>query len=339
MTFKPFTTGVLSLAPNEEELGFIAREAPWGFILFARNIESREQVKALCASLREANPNTNAPVLVDQEGGRVQRIGPPIFQAYPPGARLGDLYQTSPEAGERAAWLLGRLHAFDLLSLGIDVNCTPLLDVLAANAHKAIGDRALGGDPAAVTHLGRALCDGHLAGGVVPVIKHMPGQGRAKSDSHYDLPRISAPLDELRATDFAPFAALTDMPMAMTTHVVFEAIDADEPATTSTKVIGGMIRNELGFDGFLLSDDVSMEALAGDYAARTRAILAAGCDIVLHCHAIMEQLRPIAASCEMVDEATSERSRKALAGRGKVDGSDEQACREEFNALMAGASV
>lgn len=339
MTFKPFTTGVLGLEPNAEELAFIADEKPWGFILFARNIESHSQVSDLCAALRQANGHSNAPVLIDQEGGRVQRIKPPLCHAYPPGARLGELYERDHERGVRAAWLLGRLHAFDLLPLGIDVNCTPLLDVLAPDAHQAIGDRALGADADTVTALGRALCAGLMAGGVLPVIKHMPGQGRATSDSHYDLPRVSAPLEELRAKDFPPFAALSGMPMAMTAHVVFKAIDPANPATTSAQLIDGTIRNELGFKGFLLSDDVSMKALAGDYSARTRAILGAGCDIVLHCHGIMEQMRQVAASCELVDERTSQRSQAALAGRGVADNTDEQASREEFAALLAGATV
>lgn len=334
MSFKPFTTGVLGLELSAQERAFIAGERPWGYILFARNIGSPGQVRDLCAALRDAGGRPDAPVLIDQEGGRVQRLRPPHWRNYKPAATLGSLYETDHDAGLRAAWLMGRLHAFDLQPLGIDVDCLPVLDTRTPQGHDAIGDRALGYMPEQVAKLGRSQAEGLMAGGVLPVVKHMPGQGRALVDSHADLPRISASLSDLKAQDFAPFAAMSDMPMGMTAHAIFETIDPDEPATTSATVIAEIIRGHIGFDGLLMSDDISMDALSGDYFDRSRRILAAGCDIVLHCHGIMEQLRDVARACPEAGAETQARSAAALA-RIAIDSSDEPACRAEFETLLS----
>ncbi len=334
MSFKPFTTGILGLELSAEERAFIGGERPWGYILFARNIDTPSQVADLCAALREAGGRADAPVLVDQEGGRVQRLRPPHWTNYRSAADIGVLYERDREAGARAAWLMGRLHAFDLRPLGINVNCLPVLDTRTAQGHNAIGDRAFGYTPEQVVALGRAQAEGLMAGGVLPVIKHMPGQGRALVDSHADLPRIKASLDDLIAQDFAPFRVLNDMPMGMTAHAIYEAIDPDAPATTSAKVIAEIIRGHIGFDGLLMSDDVSMDALSGDYFDRSQRILAAGCDIVLHCHGIMKQMRDVARACHEAGAETQARSEAAQA-RIAVDSSDEAACRGEFECLLA----
>ncbi len=285
-------------------------------------------------ALRDAGGRTDAPVLIDQEGGRVQRLRPPHWTNYRPAAAIGALYEQDHDAGTRAAWLMGRLHAFDLQPLGIDVDCLPVLDTRTSQGHDAIGDRSFGYTPEQVAILGRAQAEGLMAGGVLPVVKHMPGQGRALVDSHADLPRIEASLDDLKAQDFAPFRALNDMPMGMTAHAIYEAIDPDAPATTSATVIADIIRGHIGFDGLLMSDDVSMDALSGDYFDRSRRILAAGCDIVLHCHGIMDQMRDVARACGEASSETQARSAAAMA-RIAIDDSDQAVCRSEFEALMA----
>ncbi len=248
-------------------------------------------MRDLVAGLRDSVGRPEAPVFIDQEGGRVQRLRPPIAPNYPAGAAFGELYRRDREAGLRAAWLLSRLHAFDLLSLGITADCLPVLDVPVEGAHDVIGNRAYGKDPEIVTALGRAAADGLMAGGVLPVMKHVPGHGRAFADTHLELPTVTATIEELRAHDFPPFKAMADLDMAMTAHVIFTAIDPDNPVTTSQKAIETIVRGEIGFDGLLMSDDVSMKALSGDFATKTTAILDAGCDIVLHCNGVMEEMR------------------------------------------------
>ncbi len=334
MTAKAMIAGLSGLTLNDSERAFFNSENPWGFILFARNVDTPGQVTDLCASLRECVGRPDAPILVDQEGGRVQRLRAPHWEKYPAGASLGGIFQIDPEKGKRAAWLLSRLHAFDLLRLGITVDCLPVLDVPQPGGHDVIGDRALGATPDQVSALGLPACEGLMAGGVMPVIKHIPGHGRAMADSHKELPVVTTPRDELEATDFPPFAALSSMPMAMTAHVVYTALDADNPATTSPKIIDEVIRAQMGFDGLLMSDDVSMEALSGDFADRTRAIFAAGCDIVLHCNGEMAQTQAVASSTPVLADKALERATRALQGIGETDTSNEAACRAEFAELM-----
>lgn len=331
---KAIILGASGTTLTPDETAFFREERPWGFIVFARNIESRAQLHDLAASMRDCVGRPDAPVFVDQEGGRVQRLRPPLARNYPPASALGALYRHDRQAGLRAAWLMSRLHAFDLLRCGLNADCLPVLDVPVEGAHDVIGDRAYGTDPEIVIAMGRAAMTGLQAGGVLPVVKHIPGHGRAFADSHHDLPVVEASLDELRAHDFAPFRALADAPMAMTAHVVYTAIDAKRPATTSPRAIADIIRGEIGFDGLLMSDDVSMKALSGDFAARTEAILAAGCDVVLHCNGVMEEMRAVAGATGALSGRALERADRALAGSCASDGANEDEIRAEFSAMF-----
>ena len=298
---------------SPEERAFFADAQPWGFILFARNVVSPDQVRRLTHDLREAVGRADAPILVDQEGGRVQRLGPPHWRRYPPGRAYGELPANDPLLRREIARLGGRLLAHDLAELGITVDCAPVLDAPQPGAHDVIGDRAYAVDPDEIAVLGRAVCEGLIAGGVLPVIKHIPGHGRALADSHKELPVVDAPLAELEAHDFAPFRVLSDMPMAMTAHVVFTAIDPDRPATTSRRTMTQAIRGACGFDGLIKSDDQDMEALKGDLTARARAVMAGGCDIALYCHGgVAEKAAAIAGTKPLTGKAAL-RARAALA--------------------------
>ncbi len=330
---KAMILGATGLRLSPDEKAFFRDEKPWGFILFARNIEASDQVRSLVGEMRDCVGRADAPVFIDQEGGRVQRLRPPLAANYPPAAELGALYASDPDAGLRSAWLLARLHAFDLLRLGITADCLPVLDVPVEGAHDVIGNRAYGRDPDTVAAMGRATAEGLLAGGVLPVIKHIPGHGRAAADTHHELPTVDTPLDELRRHDFAPFAALSDMPMAMTAHVVYSAIDGLHPATTSPAVIEDIIRGEMGFNGLLMSDDVSMQALSGDFRDRTDAIFAAGCDVVLHCNGVMDEMRQVAKQTPVLDGRPAMRASKTLLKRERPDAVEEVAARQEFAAL------
>lgn len=332
---KAFISGCKGLSLTSEERRFFDGERPWGFILFGRNIGEREQIRDLVTALRDSVGNPKAPVLIDQEGGRVQRIRPPLAQQYPSGADIGDIYRRDRETGLRAAWLLGRLHAFDLMRFGITVDCLPVLDIPVPGSHDVIGNRAYGHDPETVTAIGRAMSEGLKAGGMLPVMKHMPGHGRTFVDSHHSLPVVTAGLDELKGSDFLPFAAMKDEAMAMSAHMVFTAIDPDNPATTSAKVVREIIRGHIGFDGLLMSDDVSMNALAGDMATRARGIIAAGLDLVLHCHGIMEEMKAVADVVPVLSGDRLRRARAADAAFRAPDGEDEDRLRTEFNAMFA----
>lgn len=316
---KAMIIGCAGTALTEDEVAFIEREQPWGLILFARNIGAADEIRALTAHFRSLTGRTNAPVFIDQEGGRVQRIREPITQRYPSGAQISAVYRRDPAAGLRAARVMSRLHAADLLALGINADCMPVLDVPVEGAHDVIGDRAYGKDPETVTALGREAAEGLLEGGVLPVIKHVPGHGRAFSDSHKALPVVDTPLDALRAHDFPPFRALAGMPMAMTAHVVYTAIDPEQPATTSAIVVNDIIRGEIGFDGLLMSDDVSMRALSGDFRARTASIFGAGCDVALHCNGVMDEMLAVAARTPPLQGRALERAEAAL---GLLAGND-----------------
>jgi beta-N-acetylhexosaminidase len=304
------------------ERAFFRAVRPWGFILFARNIASAEQTRALIASLREAVNDADALVFVDQEGGRVQRLKPPLAQARRPAALFGALHADRPEAAEEAVRLNHRLMAEELSALGFDADCAPCADLRVPGAHDVIGDRSFGSDPNTVAALGRAAIDGLLAGGIAPVIKHMPGHGRAGADSHHALPVVDTALEVLEQTDFAPFRALADAPMGMTAHVVYTAIDRDDPATLSHRVIETVIRGHIGFDGLLMTDDLSMKALGGSFEARALNALAAGCDLVLHCNGDMAEMRAIAEVCPPLSGRAAERAAEARSVARRVQAFD-----------------
>jgi beta-N-acetylhexosaminidase len=320
---------------SADERAFFRASDPAGYILFRRNIESAGQVEALVAAFRECVGRADAPVLIDQEGGRVARLPSPPWRKAPPAAVFGEIAAADPTRGARAAHLNALLIGADLRALGINVDCAPVLDLPVDGAHGIIGDRAFAADPALVARLGRAAGEGFLAAGVIPVIKHIPGHGRARVDSHESLPVVETALDILRASDFAPFRALADMPMAMTAHIVYTAIDPTQPATTSPAVIGPVIRGEIGFDGLLMSDDICMKALAGTLAERTRAVIDAGCDVVLHCNGDLAEMEAVAASAPPLSESGARRLAGAL---GRVAGRpmpDAAAAQRELDEILA----
>jgi len=331
---KAMILGCSGLALTSEEKAFYRDERPWGFILFGRNISEAGQIADLVAEMRES-VGWHAPVLIDQEGGRVQRIRPPILPHYPSGRTLGDLYRRDRALGLRAAWMMSRLHAFDLSSFGINVDCLPVLDVPVEGSSNVIGDRAYGGDPQTVIAMGRAAAEGLKAGGLLPVMKHMPGHGRGFADSHLELPVVTVSRDELDAHDFPPFIAMRDELMAMTCHVVFAAIDPDNPATTSRKVIDGIIREHIGFKGLLLSDDSSMNALSGTIGERAANIIAGGCDIVLHCNGKMDEMREVVANVPPLAGASLARAKAVETGFPAPDTADPAELRAEFEAMFA----
>jgi beta-N-acetylhexosaminidase len=304
--------GCLGLELTAQERAFFRDVRPWGFILFKRNIDSPAQVRALTDSLRAVAGREDVPILIDQEGGRVARLQPPHWRRYPPGRAYGTLGGNDPLVRREVARLGARLIAHDLRAVGINVDCVPVLDVPSPGAHDIIGDRAYGQTVEEVAFLGRAAAEGLIAGGVLPVIKHIPGHGRAGADSHLDLPVVDAAYADLDARDFEPFRVLSDMPMGMTAHVVYSAIDAKRPATTSRKAIK-VIRGAIGFDGLLMSDDLSMKALSGDFEQRTRAALSAGCDVVLHCNGDMAEMKAVAKGARPLTGKARRRADAALA--------------------------
>src|SRR3954454_12713125 len=334
MSSRAFITGVSGLELDATEREFIRGMRPWGFILFKRNVEAPDQVSALVDELRNCLGEADAPVLIDQEGGRVARLGPPHWPVYPPGAVFGALHDLDPALGLTAARLSSRLIAADLTDLGISVDCLPLADVPVAGADAVIGNRAYGTEPAKVAAIARAVTEGLEQGGVVPVLKHIPGHGRATADSHFRLPTVDTSRQELERTDFPPFHRRAALPMAMTAHVVFSALDPAQPATTSATIIRQVIRGGIGFQGLLMSDDVSMNALAGSIAERTRAIVNAGCDMVLHCNGKLDEMRDVARETpELAGEALN-RARRALASRKQPEPLDRLAVRAELDALI-----
>ena len=321
-----------------DEAAFFRDARPWGFILFKRNVESPDQVRALVAALRESvDGGADTPVLIDQEGGRVARLGPPHWRRYPPGRAYGELAGNDLLARREIARLGGRLLAHDLSALGINVDCLPVLDVPQPGAHDIIGDRAYGAGVEEVALLGRAAAEGLIAGGVLPVIKHIPGHGRSKADSHENLPVVDASVAELDALDFQPFRMLSDMPLAMTAHVVYAALDRANPATTSRRVIGQAVRKSIGFDGLLMTDDLSMKALSGDFSQRARAALAAGCDVVLHCNGRMDEMTAVAAGARPLSGAAARRAKVAMGRISRLpEPFDAEAGRARFEAAFEG---
>lgn len=312
MTFKAFISGCAATSLTEDERVLFAAERPCGLILFARNVESPAQIQALIADFKSAVGSEDVLVLIDQEGGRVQRLRPPHWRAMPPARCFGDLYAANPEGAKLAAFAAARLIAAELHDLGINVNCTPCLDVPQKGSHDIIGDRAFSTDPEIVGVLGRAVMDGTLAGGVLPVIKHVPGHGRAFADSHKSLPRIDASSRSLEEVDFRPFRVLHDAPLAMTAHVLLPAFDGLRPATLSPAIMGKVIRDQIGLTGLIMSDDIGMKALEGPYSARTRAVIDGGCDVVLHCSGEFSEMCEVAGAAPKLEGPALERFDKAL---------------------------
>ena len=331
---RAFITGLAGQTISPLERIFLREAAPWGLILFKRNVSNPRQVIDLIREFRDT-VGWEAPVLIDQEGGRVQRLGPPHWPAYPPGAVYSALYDRDPASGLAAARLGAHLIASDLTALGIDVDCLPLADVPVSEADPIIGDRAYGTEPAKVAAIAGAVADGLLAAGVLPVLKHLPGHGRARADSHKELPVVDTDRATLEATDFAAFRPLNKLPLGMTAHVVFSAIDRLAPATTSVTMVREVIRGSIGFAGLLMSDDVSMGALSGTIGERSTQALAAGCDVVLHCNGDLAEMREVAAVAPQLSGAAAQRAEAALALRSQREEFDVAAAREIFNAMVA----
>jgi len=331
-----FITGVAGEAMTGDEWRFLQDARPCGLILFKRNCQSPEQVRALVNSFKDAVGSDDLLVLVDQEGGRVQRLQPPYWRQLPPAVSYGHLYRDDPILATNAARAVAQVTAMDLRGLGINTNCAPVLDLPVPGITDAIGDRAFGPDAVMIAALGRAVADGLLHGGILPVMKHLPGHGRATSDSHKMLPAVAASFDELATSDFRPFQALNDLPIGMTAHIQFTDIDRNGPATTSRLVVEMVIRGEIGFHGLLLSDDLSMQALGGTVGERAVAVLAAGCDVVLHCNGKLAEMLEVAESTPLMEGRSQERFEAALKRRtapGAFDVSEALAALEEVLAV------
>jgi len=322
--------GCKGLELESEERAFFKSTQPWGFILFGRNIDNPDQVAKLVAELKACVDHEDVPILIDQEGGRVRRLRPPHWPDYLSGQEIGEVYKKDKTRGLRLAWVHSRLMACDLIKLGINVDCLPVLDVPVPGSHDVIGDRAYGHDVDTVSEIGLAACEGLLDGGVLPVIKHIPGHGRSSVDSHKTLPVVTDDLDTLKASDFEPFKRLAHMPMAMTAHVTYEAVDAENCATLSKPIITDIIRNYMGFDGLIMCDDISMHALSGDFSERTQRAFAAGCDIVLHCHGIMDEMKAIVASAPQLEGHALRRANETTKLLKNLKPCDEAALRDEY---------
>lgn len=320
--------GPEGLYVTDWERAYFREYCPYGFILFARNVDTPDQLKRLCDDLRAAVGH-DAPILIDQEGGRVQRMRAPHWREY-----LPPLHQMAMASDPiRAMWVRYRLIAAELRMVGIDANCAPCGDIAGHETHAFLRNRCYGTDAITVMDAARSVAQAHLAGGVLPVIKHIPGHGRASVDSHKDLPRVKAPRAELDAADFAPYKALADLPMGMTAHIVFEDIDSDNPATTS-RVMMDLIRHDIGFGGLLMSDDISMEALSGDVAQRTRASINAGCDVVLHCNGKPQDIIQVAEAAGAMSDAAQARADAALTWRKTPTPVDIAALSDELAELL-----
>lgn len=331
----PAIFGCSGLALTDKERAFFQKVKPAGFILFARNIESRKQVSALTADLKKSVGRHKVPILIDQEGGRVQRMAMPEWRAYPPMTVFGDMAMKDPTLAASALRLNCRLIADDLRRVGITVNCLPLLDVRQKDADEIIGDRAFSDNPLLVAALGRIAVDALKEGGVQPVIKHIPGHGRAAVDSHLALPTVKTSLDVMDETDFMPFKAVKDAGFAMTAHIIYSAVDADNPATLSRLVISRIIRMRLGFRGFLMTDDLSMKALQGGLGELAEKSIAAGCDLALHCNGDMDEMRAIAAKLKPVDIGFEKRIATLIKEAENAPAADRGDLRTRYDSLMA----
>ena len=337
MKIRSFITGCEGPILSASELAFFAEQNPWGLILFKRNCETPVQLKALTTAFRAAVGRKNAPVFIDQEGGRVQRLGPPsnYWRKYPPARAYGDLYAANPLAALRIARHVGRLMAEDLIEAGITADCLPVLDVPHAGSHDVIGNRAYSMDIERVMVLARAHASGFIDGGVLPVMKHIPGHGRSEVDSHHNLPVVNTSRAELEKTDFPPFAAFADAPMAMTAHVIYTAIDKAAPATLSRKVIKSVIRGSIGFGGLLITDDLSMKALSGTLMEKCEKALAAGCDMLLHCNGVLGEMREVAAAAGELKGKPLRRARAALKSVRKPQPFDKKAALKDWELIVS----
>jgi beta-N-acetylhexosaminidase len=329
--------GCAGLQLSNEEILFFTKHNPVGFILFGRNIESPTQVGSLVKSLKSCVGHSVPLIMIDQEGGRVARLRPPHWPEFPPAAHFGALYAKDNRAGEEAAMLNARLIADELYQLGINVDCAPVLDVFQEDAADIIGDRSYGANPSIVACLGRKVCEGLLKGGVLPVVKHTPGHGRAHVDSHLELPVVNTPVDKLRQIDFAAFRHLADAPLAMTAHVIYSAIDAHNPATVSKAVITDIVRGDIGFDGLLMSDDLSMQALNGSMGKRTTDAILSGCDVVLHCNGDKEEMTAVAEACPELSQRSIDRMGKALARLNIPETLDKKKVMYKVRSMMEGS--
>ncbi|MEM6565420.1 MAG: beta-N-acetylhexosaminidase [Pseudomonadota bacterium] len=329
--FGALITDATGMSLSADEKAFFRDANPFGFILFARNIDTPDQVRALCDEMRHA-VGRNAPITIDQEGGRVQRLRAPTWTEWSPPL---DFAKQAGDKASRAMYLRYRLIAAELSDLGIDSNCAPMVDIASDQTHSFLFNRCYGIEPGNVAALGRACANGLLDGGVLPVIKHMPGHGRATLDTHFELPAVSAPLETLMESDFAPFRMLNDLPMGMTAHLVYDALD-DRPATLSTAVMD-VIRNNIGFDGLIMTDDISMKALSGTLTDISKGALKAGCDVVLHCNGTFEARQEVAAAADEMTDAAQSRADAALAARKTPDDIDIRALHAQLEALLNGA--
>jgi beta-N-acetylhexosaminidase len=338
MAPRAFIAGLAGLTVSADERAFLKDARPWGLIVFKRNVSDPAQLSDLIRSFRDA-VDWPAPVLVDQEGGRVQRLGPPRWPAYPPGAAYGALYDKEPALGLSAARLAGHLIAADLNAVGIDVDCLPIADVPVPGADAIIGDRAYGTEPGKVAAISGAVAAGLQAGGVLPVLKHLPGHGRATADSHHRLPVVETDRATLESTDFAAFKPLADLPLGMTAHVVFSAIDPLAPATTSVTMVQQVIRDFIGFRGLLMSDDISMGALSGTLRQRSEAAVVAGCDVVLHCNGNLTEMIEVAGAVPELTGEAAARATRALDARHAGEDFDVAAARRTFNDMVAAVAA
>ncbi len=322
----------MSLSSNEAQ--FFGKVNPWGLILFKRNCETADQITELIKSFRASVGRADAPVFVDQEGGRVQRLGPPHWRKYPDARALGQLYNINPGLALRTARSIGRLMAQELASAGFTASCLPVLDVPQRGAHDVIGNRAYDMLPERIIILAQAHMAGLMEGGILPVMKHIPGHGRAGVDSHLALPVVTASRLDLESVDFVPFTALASCPMAMTAHVIFSNIDPDRPATLSRKVVRHVIRRVIGFNGLLLTDDLSMKALSGSLTQKAADAYEAGCDILLHCNGVMDEMQEIAAAAIEMNTKTARRAKAALKLKRKPQPFDEKQALGDLEAIM-----
>jgi beta-N-acetylhexosaminidase len=336
MTISAFISGCAATSLSSAETIFFAKSNPWGLILFKRNCESPDQIKALTAQFRGAVDRKDAPVFIDQEGGRVQRLGPPsnYWRQYPPAQAYGKLYERCATLALRTTRNVGRLMAEDMADIGISASCLPVLDVPQPGAHDVIGNRAYSNNIAHVMALSRIHTVGLMEGGILPVMKHIPGHGRSMVDSHKDLPIVKAKRAELELVDFLPFVAFADCPMAMTAHVIYEALDAENPATLSRRVIRDVIRKLMNFQGLLMTDDLSMKALGGTFAEKSRRALDAGCDMLLHCNGILGEMEEVAAAAGPLNGKAMRRAKLALKAKRKPLPYDKKAALKDLEAIL-----
>jgi beta-N-acetylhexosaminidase len=336
MSITALISGCAGLSLTAEETKFFGKTNPWGLILFKRNCDSPEQISALTAQFRVAVGRKDAPVFIDQEGGRVQRLGPPnaAWRKYPSAAEFGKLYDRCPMLAFRTVRNSGRLMAEDLFNIGITSSCLPVLDVPQPGAHDVIGNRAYSLRPEHVISLAKLHTAGLMEGGILPVMKHIPGHGRSMVDSHLDLPLVNASRGELEQVDFMPFAAFADCPMAMTAHVVYTALDPHNPATLSRKIVKDVIRKTIGFSGLLMTDDLSMKALGGTFAEKAQRALAAGCDVLLHCNGVLAEMEEVAANAGALEGKALRRAKQALKARRKPLPFDKKAALKDLEAIL-----